>query len=78
MNCPTCRDNTGIIRKMKVTNVYLCVDDAKEHKKYRRLFCSECLTVATEMIVLVNINPKRGEGAVGLSKKITNDQKTSP
>ncbi len=61
MMCPVCGD------KLRVTNSY-----STRAGKTQRLECESCLTVATSVIVLANINPLRGQGARALARRLKN------
>jgi len=66
MECPKCK--TGV---MEVTHTYNC----GERGTMQRLVCNKCDTVGTAQNVLINIDPKRGEGAFAIAKKV-NKKKT--
>jgi uncharacterized Zn finger protein len=59
MECERCEG------KLKVTHSYRTPEG-----RTQRLECPECLLVHTAAVVLVNVDPKRGEGALALSKKL--------
>lgn len=58
--CPNCGN------KMRVTNTYSVGDSGKT----QRLFCDKCYTVATTVTIVVNVDPRYGEGAAMLAKRI--------
>lgn len=62
MDCPVCKKN-----KLRVVNSY-----STGSGKTQRLECDHCLIVATSIVVLVNVNPGRGEGASALAKRVRN------
>lgn len=51
--------------KLEVKNTY-SVDQVKTQK----LECVDCFCVHTSVVVLVNVDPERGEGAAALVKRI--------
>ena len=62
MNCPKCD------KKLKVTHRYTAGSNAGT----QRLQCSDstCNTVVTCTVLMENIDPRYGEGAAALAKKI--------
>ena len=67
MDCPKCK--TGV---MEVTNTYSC----GERGMMQRLVCNQCSAVGTAQNSLINVDPKRGEGAFALAKKVNESLKT--
>jgi hypothetical protein len=66
MNCPKCAS-----RNIKVTHSY-----STEGGTVQRRLCQDCLSVLTTQVVLLNIDPPRGEGASSLAKRLK-DQRSS-
>lgn len=59
MNCKVCSG------KLKVCNTYVTPDS-----KTQRLECVDCLIVHTGVILIVNVDPGRGQGAAALARRI--------
>ena len=60
MKCPSCKRGT-----LKVTHSY-----ATSGGQTQRRECENCLTVATSTVLLVNIDPSRGQGAKALATRL--------
>ena len=60
MNCPSCKHGV-----LKVTHSY-----ATSGGQTQRRECENCLTVATSTVMLVNVDPVRGQGAKALAKRL--------
>lgn len=60
MNCQSCDT------KLKVVNTY-----SVPGGKTQRLECPACFTVYTAAVVLLNVDPKKGDGASALAKRLT-------
>lgn len=61
MNCPRCDS-----KNVYVSHSYSTGNDGS---CTQRRVCSDCSAVITTTTVIVNVNPKRGEGAYSLAKK---------
>lgn len=67
MNCP--KPNCGGL--LAVTHTY----SAGPHGKVQRMQCCSCLKVVTAQTIIVDADPKRGQGAKALARKLSNEKR---
>lgn len=66
MNCPKCGS-----KNLTVTNSYSVSECV-----FQRRVCSDCNTVLTTQVIVVNVDPPRGQGASSLARNRLRDQKS--
>lgn len=66
MNCPKCNS-----QNTTVTNSY-----KTDGGTVQRRICNDCMCVFTTQVLILNVDPPRGEGAYSLAKKVKRGSET--